>query len=88
MEKLKDILNESVLGKLPSESMFKYNHETGKYESPKKRNGVTEDIVKESISQKEAYEIVSLANLGLKSSNPKSKAWETFNAIKQLVSKG
>ena len=34
MKKLKDILNESVLGELPSSKMFKYNKETGKYEAP------------------------------------------------------
>lgn len=32
--KLKDLINESVLGVLPSEQMFKYNKATGKYEAP------------------------------------------------------
>ena len=36
--KLKDLINESVLGKLPSESMFKFNPKTGKFDAPKKVN--------------------------------------------------
>lgn len=38
MKKLKDILNESVLGDLPSAKMFKYNKATGKYEAPGKHS--------------------------------------------------
>jgi hypothetical protein len=34
--KLKDLLNESVLGILPSSKMFKYNKSTGTYEAPGK----------------------------------------------------
>lgn len=35
MKKLKDILNESILGDLPSAKLFKYNKSTGKYDAPK-----------------------------------------------------
>jgi hypothetical protein len=35
MKKLKTILNESVLGELPSAKLFKYNKVTGKYDAPR-----------------------------------------------------
>ena len=34
MKKLKDLLNESVLGDLPSAKLFKYNKSTGKFDAP------------------------------------------------------
>ena len=58
MKKLKDILNESVLGELPSSKMFQYNKETGKYDAPKSMQ--QEDILKEEYV--EAMDHIELAN--------------------------
>lgn len=54
MKKLKDILNESVLGELPSSKMFKYNKETGKYDAPGtvKEETINEGGYKSNITSK------------------------------------
>lgn len=61
--KLKDILNESVLGQLPSEQMFKYNKATGKYEAPGKHstNEEIEEQLNEAVDRK--YYIKQLAKI-------------------------
>jgi len=46
MKKLKDLLNESVLGELPSSKMFKYNKTTGKYEAPGQHTN--EEVINEA----------------------------------------
>jgi len=54
MKKLKTIINESVLGELPSAKLFKYNKTTGKYDAPKtvKENKLNEVHIKKIDSKK------------------------------------
>ena len=59
MPKLRDMINENCLGKLPSESMFKLNKETGKFESPKQR-GIKEDVINEEyIESMNSFELAN-----------------------------
>ena len=51
--KLKDLINESVLGELPSAKMFKYNKVTGKFEAPGKHTN--EDVIKEEYIESMDY---------------------------------
>ena len=58
MKKLKTILNESVLGELPSAKLFKYNKSTGKFDAPSKRTNeatLNEEYV-------ESMDYIKLAN--------------------------
>jgi hypothetical protein len=58
MKKLKTILNESVLGELPSAKLFKYNKSTGKFDAPGKRTNeatLNEEYV-------ESMDYIKLAN--------------------------
>jgi len=63
--KLKDLLNESVLGQLPSSQMFKYNKATGTYEAPGSHstNEEIEDQLAERMStEKKIGDSVTLAD--------------------------
>jgi hypothetical protein len=63
--KLKDLLNESVLGQLPSSQMFKYNKATGTYEAPGKHstNEEIEDQLAERMpTEKKIGDSVTLAD--------------------------
>lgn len=60
--KLKDLLNENMgLGEMPSDKLFKYNKETGKFESPEKRK-MQETIINEGATdgiRKEIEKLIS-----------------------------
>jgi hypothetical protein len=58
--KLKDLINESVLGELPSSKMFKYNKATGKFDAPGTTN--EEKLDERLPTEKKVGDEITLSN--------------------------
>ena len=88
--KLKDLLNESVLGQLPSSQMFKYNKATGKYEAPGSHstNEEIEDQLNDLDEAKNDFMARGMnANIYVKNMPNEEVSQKVYDALVELMKK-